>query len=79
MSTQHRRHLALDLAADERVIALIRLKARKSAHIADAKRRGDLPSRPVGHADIAHQPFANEIVECAQRLLDRRRGSQPCI
>jgi hypothetical protein len=40
----------------------------------DVFRLDDLPGREVGTADIAHLALADEIVERAQRLVDRRHS-----
>ena len=67
----HRHQLALEVAAGDRVISLERGGPGEVFALGDADRLGDLPRRPVGQADITHDPAPDEAVQSLHRLLDR--------
>ena len=71
---EHGDDLALQVAPGHRVVSLQRHELREAQPLADTQRLGDLPRRPVRHADITHMPVAHQLVERSERLLHRRGG-----
>ena len=67
----HRHHLVLDVARQQRVVDLLRDVARKRVALGGRQRLHHVPRRMIRAADVADLPLADEIVERAQRLLDR--------
>ena len=70
---QQRNHLALELAADQRVVRLRAPEALEPLLARDRQRLHQLPRGQVRAADVADLAGAHEIVERAQRVLDVRQ------
>ena len=69
-----RRHeLALDVAHDEAVLVLARDEGVEVPRVGRPLRLDHLPGGEVRAADVADLALADEVVEGAQRLLDRRQ------
>jgi len=69
-----RRHeLALDVAHDEAVLVLARGEGVEVPRVGYPPRLDHLPGGEVRAADVADLALAGEVVEGAQRLLDRRQ------
>src|SRR5260370_678974 len=68
-----RQQLALDVAGDEAVLVLAGDEGVEGAVARGPGRLDHLPRCVVGAADVAHLALAHEVVERAQRLLDRRQ------
>src|SRR5581483_9572080 len=66
-------HLVLWLALDERVLVLDGDEPREAALAGDVLRLLDLRGREVRAAGPAHRALPHELVQRAERLLDRRR------
>src|SRR5438270_444382 len=66
-------HVVLCVALDEAVLVLRRDEARPSTVARNRVRLLDLRRGEVRGAGPTHLALAHELVECAQRLLDRRR------
>ncbi len=64
--------LALGVALEERVAVLRAHEAREAALPRDPVGVRDLRGLEVRGADVAHLPLAHELVERAERLLERR-------
>src|SRR4030095_15178912 len=71
-----RQQLALDLPEEKVVAWLHGLAAGEAQHVAAAPRARRLPGRIVGAADVAGLAGAHDVVERAQRLLDRGLGGR---
>src|SRR5713101_2585048 len=63
-----------EIAAGDRVISLKRVEAGQVPELGDAEGFGDLPSLPVGAADVADLSLLHQGVESAKRLFDRSHG-----
>src|SRR6202521_446989 len=59
-----------EIAAGDRVISLKRVEPGQVLELGDAEGFADLPSLPVGAADVADLYLLHQGVERAQRLLD---------
>ncbi len=70
---RRRQQILLDVAHDEAVFVLAGDETADVHRARDIFGFGDAPGRKVGIADVAHLALAHEIVERAQRLLDRRQ------
>ena len=68
-----REELALNLAEQQVVAGLHRVEAHQAARLAPAERPRHLVGQEVGAADVADLAGVDEVVEGAQRLVDRRR------
>ena len=74
-SVETERHqLPLVVAADQRVVGLMRDIARPAVSIRHGQRLHQMPAGKVGAADVADLARPHQIVERAQRLFDRRDG-----
>ncbi len=66
-----RNHLPLFFAIQQVVLRLHRDEPRPPIALGDAQRAHQLPGVPGAGADVAHFPLSNELLERAERLLDR--------
>ena len=71
--SQSGQHFVLGLALDERVVVLHGDEAVEAGTARDLLGGFDLLGGEVGRADPAHLALVDEVVERAERLLDRRR------
>src|SRR6202045_1308015 len=63
-----------EIAAGDRVISLKRVESGQVPELADAEGFCELPSLPVGAADVADLSLLHQGVESAKRLFDRGHG-----
>ena len=70
---RERHQLPLVVAADERVVRLVRDVAREAVLLRDGQRLHQVPAGEVRAADVADLAGAHQIVERAERFLDRRQ------
>ena len=68
-----RQHLGLGRAVEQAVARLHPLEAREAAHVADPERAREPPGLDVAGADVVQLARAAQVVERAERLLERRR------
>ena len=71
---RQRHQLPFVIAAEQRVIGLVRDVARKAVALRDRERLHQVPAGEVRAADVADLARAHQLVERGQRLLDRRVG-----
>ena len=70
---RQRHQLTLVVPPHERVIGLVRHIPRPPVPLRSGQRLHEVPAREIRAADVADLPRAHELVEHAQRLLDRRQ------
>ena len=68
-----RQHLGLGRAVEQAVARLHPLEAREAADVADPEAARQPPGLDVAGADVVQLARAAEVVERAERLLERRR------
>src|SRR5439155_17495276 len=71
---RHRQQLALDAAVEQVVWRLLADEAVEAKLLRHPQRLDELPRRVRAAADVAHLAGADQIVERAQRLVDRDVG-----
>ena len=64
--------VALQIPSRDSVIGLQAVETGEVIVIGIADRLHDLPGLPVGHPDVSHKALADQIIEGAHRLFDRR-------
>ena len=74
---QQRDHLALELAAGQRIVGLRALEALEPFGARDGQRLHQLPREQVRAADVADLARTHQIVERPQRVLDAGQRIEP--
>src|ERR1700740_2334276 len=67
---QQRNDFPFEIAAGDREISLKRVESGQVLELGDAEGFGDLPSLPVGAADVADLSLLRQGIESAKRLFD---------
>jgi hypothetical protein len=71
---RERHQLPLIIAAEQRIVDLVRDVARPAVAVGDGERLHQLPAGKIGDANIAQLAGTYERIERRQHLLDRREG-----